>query len=154
MATTDVPLRSIRSGKVKVAGAPAGHHSATFADAFEMPPSDNGYGPATASVDSLSRHRGHRRQRETTTASRLLVSVIDLKKWSEAHEKTRRRVTLRYLVLSAKICLRLLHHDPQEQTNANGTYETRGSGPARPQGRNAAGVGDQGKGAEIRETRP
>ena len=53
MATTDGTLRSIRSGKVKVAGAPAGHHSATFTDAFEMPPSDNGYGPAMKLVWTL-----------------------------------------------------------------------------------------------------
>ena len=50
---TDDSLKPIRSGKVKVAGAPVGHHSATFTDAFEMPPSDNGYGPAMKLVWTL-----------------------------------------------------------------------------------------------------
>jgi hypothetical protein len=53
MAIVDVPLKSIRSGKVKVAGAPVGHHPATFTDAFEMPPADNGYGPAMKLVWTL-----------------------------------------------------------------------------------------------------
>jgi len=53
MANSNGPRKSIRSGKVKAAGAPAGHHSATFTDAFEMPPSDKGYGPAMMFVWTL-----------------------------------------------------------------------------------------------------
>lgn len=51
--TTEARLKSIRGGKVKAAGAPVGHHSATFSDAFEMPESDNGYGPAMKLVWTL-----------------------------------------------------------------------------------------------------
>jgi hypothetical protein len=50
---TEAPLKSIRGGKVKASGAPVGHHSATFADAYEMPASDNGYGPAMKLVWTL-----------------------------------------------------------------------------------------------------
>lgn len=53
MASTDPPLKSVRSGKVKATGAPVGHHSATFVDAYEMPPSDNGYGPGMRLVWAL-----------------------------------------------------------------------------------------------------
>lgn len=49
----EVPLKSIRGGKVKAAGPPAGHHRATFTDAYEMPPSDNGFGPAMKLVWTL-----------------------------------------------------------------------------------------------------
>lgn len=49
----EVSLKSIRGGKVKAAGAPVGHHPSTFTDAFEMPESDNGYGPAMKLVWTL-----------------------------------------------------------------------------------------------------
>jgi hypothetical protein len=43
---TEVSMKSVRGGRVKSAGAPAGNHVAAFSDAFEMPDTGNGYGPA------------------------------------------------------------------------------------------------------------
>jgi len=51
--TAEAPLKSIRGGKVKAAGAPAGQHAATFTDAFEMPDTGNGFGPAMKLVWTL-----------------------------------------------------------------------------------------------------
>jgi hypothetical protein len=49
----EVPMKSIRGGKVKAAGAPVGNYPATFSDAFEMPETGNGYGPAMKLVWTL-----------------------------------------------------------------------------------------------------
>jgi hypothetical protein len=38
--------KPIRRGTVKAAGCPAGHYTASFVDAREMPPSDKGFDPA------------------------------------------------------------------------------------------------------------
>jgi len=51
--SSETPMKSIRGGKVKAAGAPVGHHPSTFTDAYEMPPSDNGFGPAMKLVWTL-----------------------------------------------------------------------------------------------------
>jgi len=51
--SSEAPMKSIRGGKVKSAGAPVGNHVAAFSDAFEMPDTGNGDGPAMKLVWTL-----------------------------------------------------------------------------------------------------